>query len=363
MVTKKAGRRSTSAMARLVRTLGVLVAGLSALGAHAAPRAFVASTGNDANPCTLAQPCRGFTAAIAAADAGGEVVVLDSAGYGPVTIGKSIAIVAPLGVYAGISVASGDGITIDGPGINVALRGLSINGQGGQNGIVFTDGVSLVVERCNIDNLANDGIHIDAPGLVVVSNSIATRNEIGIVVYSNATVAITESTFQFNASAGISLQGPVKATIDHTVVAGNGSVGVYVVMDGVAADVAIDSSSITASFAYGVYVAPFNGSALRVAITRSTIAQNPSGVWVMTAAPAGGTAVVAVTDSDVVDSSGNGITGNGIGTTVRASGNRIMRSGVFGIVSQGGAVIYSPATNYSRDNGIDAAILTADSLL
>ena len=30
----------------------------------AAQRTFVASTGSDANPCTLAQPCRGFARAV-----------------------------------------------------------------------------------------------------------------------------------------------------------------------------------------------------------------------------------------------------------------------------------------------------------
>jgi hypothetical protein len=309
------------------------------------------------------QPCRGFAAAIAAADAGGEVVVLDSAGYGPVTIGKSISIVAPHGVYAGVTVASGDGITIDGPGINVALRGLTINGQGGAAGIAFTQGASLVVERCNIDNLSFDGIRIDGSGLIVVSNTSSSRNANGIVVYSDATVAITESRFQFNTAAGVSLQGPVKATIDHTVLARNGSNGIYVVMDVAdTADVAVDSSSINGNFQYGVYVGSFDAATvLRVAITRSTIAQNPNGVFATTFF--GGAVVVAVTDSDVVDSGGNGITANAVGSTVRASGNRIMRSAGFGVAAQGGGVIYSPATNYMRDNSVDAAGQTADSLL
>jgi hypothetical protein len=46
-------------------------------------RTFVASTGNDANPCTLAQPCRGFARAVSQTSPSGEVIVLDSAGYGP----------------------------------------------------------------------------------------------------------------------------------------------------------------------------------------------------------------------------------------------------------------------------------------
>ena len=45
-----------------------------------AQRTFVASYGNDASPCSLTMPCRGFAAAVAQAIPGGEVIVLDSAG-------------------------------------------------------------------------------------------------------------------------------------------------------------------------------------------------------------------------------------------------------------------------------------------
>ena len=72
-------------------------------------RTFVAADplGNDANAavdCTLAQPCRTFNVAIAHTTPGGEVVILDTAGYGPMTINKSIKIIGPSGVYGGISV-------------------------------------------------------------------------------------------------------------------------------------------------------------------------------------------------------------------------------------------------------------------
>ena len=76
-------------------------------------RTFVSGAGNDANPCSRTAPCRTFGAAMAQTNAGGEVYVLDSAGYGPFTINKSVSIVAPLGVTAGISVFSGDGIDIN----------------------------------------------------------------------------------------------------------------------------------------------------------------------------------------------------------------------------------------------------------
>src|SRR6266446_6592240 len=80
---------------------------LAALPAFGAPRTFVSGLGNDANPGTLTSPKRSFASALTVTDAGGEIIVLDSAGYGPVTINKSVSIISPTGVYAGITVPSG----------------------------------------------------------------------------------------------------------------------------------------------------------------------------------------------------------------------------------------------------------------
>src|SRR5215467_12306286 len=75
-------------------------------------RTFVSGGGADSNPCSRTAPCRTFTQALMGTNAGGEVVVLDSAGYGPFTITQAVSIIAPPGVYAGVSVFSGNGITI-----------------------------------------------------------------------------------------------------------------------------------------------------------------------------------------------------------------------------------------------------------
>src|SRR5215467_8341508 len=90
-----------------------LFGALSVTSASAqAQRTFVSGLGSDSNPCARTAPCRTFTQALLGTAAGGEVVVLDSAGYGAFTITQPVSIIAPPGVYAGISVFSGDGITI-----------------------------------------------------------------------------------------------------------------------------------------------------------------------------------------------------------------------------------------------------------
>ena len=59
-------------------------------------RAYLASTGSDAHPCTLHFPCRLLPAALAVVANGGEIWMLDSANYntGPVSITKSVTIQA-----------------------------------------------------------------------------------------------------------------------------------------------------------------------------------------------------------------------------------------------------------------------------
>jgi hypothetical protein len=126
-----------------------------------AQRTFVASNGSDASPCSLTQPCRSFGVAVSKTSANGEVIVLDSAGYGPVKITQSVSIIAPAGVYAGITVSSGDGVKIDGSVVVVVLRGLSINAQPGIYGIHFVRGSGLTVEDCEIANFLT-GIYLEA---------------------------------------------------------------------------------------------------------------------------------------------------------------------------------------------------------
>lgn len=135
-------------------------------------RTFVsAKTGTDGNPCSRDFPCRNFLPAVAAAAANGEVIVLDSGGYGSVTINKSISLIAPSGVYAGVSVFSGDGIVAE-PGSTgvVRISGLSLNSLGGARGIV-SGGQSLSVESCAFDGFTNAGIFVTGDELSVTDST------------------------------------------------------------------------------------------------------------------------------------------------------------------------------------------------
>jgi len=160
--------------------------GLSTLAAPdaaaTAQRTFVASYGLTATTafnCSITKPCRAFSEGTGVTNSGGEVIVLDSAGYGPTRITKSVSIIAPAGVHAGISVFAGaNGIDIPGAGIKVVLRGVSRSGQGGGHGIYVSGSNELAIERCDIGGMKSNGIFLDG-----VSGTVQIRDT---VVHDNA---------------------------------------------------------------------------------------------------------------------------------------------------------------------------------
>mgnify|MGYP000017534813 CR=1 FL=1 len=122
----------------------------------AAPKIFVSSNGVDANNGSRNSPKRSLQAAHDSVDIGGEIVILDTAGYGPVSISKDVAVVVPPGV-SGFSTVAGNAsaIAINAPQSNVAIRGLILEGGGAASsgaGISVTNVGQLVVEDTTIRN-------------------------------------------------------------------------------------------------------------------------------------------------------------------------------------------------------------------
>jgi hypothetical protein len=165
----------------------LLACGLSAAPAQAGPnRTWVSGHGTDSGACTLAAPCRTFAFALTQTAAGGEIDVLDPAGYSPVTITKAISIVNDSVGVAGIGAPSGDGVVINaGATDSVHLRGLTIDGRGSSaSGVLFYKGGNLAIENCVIRNFGV-GINIVSGGSFSVSNTIASNNGLfGISIQS-----------------------------------------------------------------------------------------------------------------------------------------------------------------------------------
>jgi hypothetical protein len=179
---------------RIQLPFAVLFVAVFACSMHAAPaqaqRVFVSATGSDSNPCTFASPCRSFQHAHDTAGAGGEIDVLDPAGYGAVTITKAISIQGH--GYSGISVASGaNGITINaGTSDKVNLNGLLIDGATvGQNGVVFNTGGSLTIENSVIRNVVGAGVYFvpsTDSSLFVSNTQVSDNGGDGIAVFPTA---------------------------------------------------------------------------------------------------------------------------------------------------------------------------------
>jgi hypothetical protein len=168
-----------------------------------AQRTFVASNGNDADPCSLAMPCRSFSAAIAQAIAGGEVIATDSAGYGTVTINKPIQIIVPPGVHAAIFAATGDAVTVA-AGVTdvVVLRGLYISSTSAATGIRVTGIGRLQLENVVVNGFV-DAVKMTTAGKLSIRDSTFRNNSgWGVMVLpasGAAEVSVERSTFDSNA--------------------------------------------------------------------------------------------------------------------------------------------------------------------
>jgi hypothetical protein len=179
---------------------------------YAQTRVFVAAQGADANPCTFALPCRTFQHAHDVVASGGEIDVLDPAGYGPLSITKAISIQGH--GFAGISTSSGGtAIEINATALDiVSLNGLLLEGSGvGFEGIHFIKAKALVVDDCVVRNFT----------LVGLSAEFASAQWL----------SVSNSIFDGNGGHGILLQPsvPMTATIDRSVMRGNGSSGLSIV--------------------------------------------------------------------------------------------------------------------------------------
>jgi hypothetical protein len=243
-------------------------------------RTFVSAAGSDSNNCAnVTTPCRHFAAAYAATAPSGEIFVLDPANYGSLTITQAVSIEG----HGWASIAppnGGNAITINaGPGDNISIHGVSINGTGatgGTNGIVFNSGDSLTVTDCVVQNFAGSGPTNGAGILIqptsgtlnfLISNTIATNNQfVGVYYYPQ--------------SGSANAHG----VIDHVIAASNGN--------GIAANTTLAS-----------------GGSVVIAISNSNA--STSGADGLAASNGPGTLTFSVDNVSVSDNSLRGIFANG----------------------------------------------------
>ncbi|MGB9180401.1 MAG: hypothetical protein WCB68_14305 [Pyrinomonadaceae bacterium] len=190
----------------LIAAFALFIAGSSL--AHAqATRTWVSGVGNDADPCSRTAPCKTFSGALSKTAEGGEIDALDPAGYGTVSLNKSITIDGGTGSGWGSVLNSGtNGITVN-VTVNAAtsvvvLRNLTINGAkncvtagcAGLIGIRFIAGNALHVEDVVIENQATTGIDINktTTGQLWVRDTAFTNTTVGIRSTTSSGVIISQ---------------------------------------------------------------------------------------------------------------------------------------------------------------------------
>ena len=177
-----------------------------------ASKIFVASIGNDANDGSRGSPKRNFQAAHDAVAAGGQIVVLDTAGYGTLNISKSLSVTVPPGVNGFITaIGNANGVTIEGASkVGVVLRGLIIEG-GGQNagvGIYASSAANLVIEGCTIRNFIWGVFQTTADSSTSLSDCVLLGCSRGLYLQSlngSATANVNHCRFELNGREGITV--------------------------------------------------------------------------------------------------------------------------------------------------------------
>jgi len=250
-------------------------------------RVFVASYGNDSNPCTFGSPCKTFQNAFNNVAVGGEITAIDSAGFGSLNITHAITITSPAGIEAGIvPIAGADAIDINaGSNDELNLRGLTIEGAGiGAAGIKFNIGQSLTVENCVIRHFTGNGIDFEpiASSSLLVSNTfVGDNNNNGIIIFpagpGEVTAAFNRVEVYNNGNQGILVSGgnstgTVSATVSESSAAKNANSGFLVTLPGSASIGMTVLHSVSSN--NGTGISANGGATATLRIGRSTVTGN-----------------------------------------------------------------------------------------
>ena len=181
-------------------------------------RTFVSIHGADSGLCPATTPCRSLSYAYTQTNSGGDIVMVDSGGFGfPFTISKAINIMAPAGVFGVIQINTN------------TTTGIDINA--GVSDIVRIDGITFVGTG---QGLGDIGIKVGQCKRAELSNITARHVQVGIKIVADTRVLIDGATIKdFN--TGIWCQGVnadpasslLKVTIMNTLIAG-GDIGIKV---------------------------------------------------------------------------------------------------------------------------------------
>jgi len=315
-----------------------MIAGLAGANDAAAfgRRSFVAAAGADVGTCTPAAPCRSFGYAIDQTSAGGEVIVLDTAGYGAVAITKAITIAAPPGVYAGITVVAGNGVTVNAGATDVVvLRGLTVTGIGATNGVAVLSTGTTHLEGCVISGFETGLLfEVGAGSTLIVADTVLRDNNLGINALGfglKGGLAVVRSRLHHNAFFGIKLQDVDRASVADSYL-GSNQTGIAV----------LTTTAATAHTSLSIQRTEFTQNTNGL-IARSTAATaNKTFVDIANSTVAGGRVGINAEDGGFIRVAGTQITGN-----------------LFGIAQGGTGVLVTLGTNMLYGNDTNGAFTSS----
>jgi len=247
-------------------------------------RSAVSLTGSDLATCTVPDPCRTFDVAISKTNAGGEVVVLSTAGYGPFTVTKSVSVISPPAYHAAMAPTAGAAITINTAGVTVILRNLYLNSLGAPTGIAMTADASVVhVENLVINGFTGNGIEANGnfsatSQMFIKDTEVRSSGQSGIFAGPSAgklTLAVDRTRLEAN-GYGVVVDSGVEMVMRDSTVLNSLSFGVWVRNNGglaVVANAWVDRSMSTQNVAVG-FLTDFGGL---LTISNSVAARNSDG--------------------------------------------------------------------------------------
>lgn len=270
----------------------IVFAVIAATTVHAqATRTWVSGVGDDANPCSRTAPCKTFAGAISKTAAKGVINALDPAGYGAVTITKSITIEAD-GVVASVLTAGTNAVIVNAASTDVVtLRGLKfvdVSGSTSANGVRFLNGGTLIVENAEIDNFHGSGISLAPstnPASLIVRDTLvrgcgdAVVGGAGIAIQpgGNAGVSATLERVQLvaNNADGLLVSGAATVAVRDSVASENGGNGFSAYEEVQPVSLVLDGVIAAHNDAYGVFA---YGAGSTVRLSGSTTTGNAVGI-------------------------------------------------------------------------------------
>lgn len=300
----------------MIRRVGVFMAlfGLSLIPgmarAQGATRTWVSGVGDDVNPCSRTAPCKTFAGAISKTAIGGEIDTLDPGGFGAVTITKSIIIDGGPGL-ASILFSGTNGVIVNGAGVVVVLRNLSLDGGGtGLNGVNFLQGAELHLENVTISNATQIG--------VLFSTSTTSK-----LFVSRTTIKKMQGGIKVAPTGG----GSAVATIEETMVNSNATFGLRV-----EGDSSVIAKNVTADGNLnGFYVTDTSG-ALPVLTLENCVAAHNSTSGVRAGFGAAGLAKAVLSNTQVFENT-TGLARDGNGQILTFGNNKVFGNGTDGTPS------------------------------